>query len=70
MEEILIDIRDWQSLATPMIILVTNIKCDEVDQYASLQGILSPQNLSSYGYDLYSTSTRVQLIWIDVRVSF
>ncbi|KAH7701752.1 hypothetical protein AAVH_31110, partial [Aphelenchoides avenae] len=63
--DILYDIISWHSLSTPMIILVTNIKCDEVDQYASLQGMISPDNLDDYNAQLFGTSTRVLLIWID-----
>lgn len=47
-----------------MITLVTDIKCDDLDQYASLRGLLS--DLPMYGYDLHMSGTRVQLIWIDV----
>ncbi|KAH7693547.1 hypothetical protein AAVH_39416, partial [Aphelenchoides avenae] len=53
--EVITDSRYWKPLATPMITLVTNIKCDEVDQYASLRGIMS--NLTMYGYELHMTGT-------------
>lgn len=66
MENLLDVTKDWQPLASPVIFFITNIKCEDVLEYAGLNRTMDGERQWYYGYELASRNIRVRATWIDV----